>query len=148
MHKNENSNFWRLSINVVFIFGTIMSNDRNRFQDFERITLCSCSQYFVDHMAECKITTMTINETLWSDWVRGWKKCARSCAAVPSSWNRNRFQQPRYKSPGTDVWFISGFWIRIDSIRIRIRIQKFSSIRIRIHNVIESGSGSGSTTVL
>jgi hypothetical protein len=33
-------------------------------------------------------------------------------------------------------------WIRIDSIRIRIRIQKFSSIRIRIriHNVIESGS--------
>jgi hypothetical protein len=42
--------------------------------------------------------------------------------------------------------FKPGLWIRIDSIRIRI--QKFSSIqiriRIRIHNVIESGS----TTVL
>jgi hypothetical protein len=38
----------------------------------------------------------------------------------------------------------AGLWIRIDSIWIRI--QKFSSIwiriRIRIYNVIESGSGS------
>jgi hypothetical protein len=32
----------------------------------------------------------------------------------------------------------TGLWIRINSIRIRI--QKFSSIRIRIHTVIESGS--------
>jgi hypothetical protein len=31
---------------------------------------------------------------------------------------------------------LSGLWIRFDSSRI----QKFSSIRIRIHNVIESGS--------
>jgi hypothetical protein len=33
-------------------------------------------------------------------------------------------------------YFAKGLWIRIDSFRI----QKFSSIRIRIHNVNESGS--------
>jgi hypothetical protein len=47
--------------------------------------------------------------------------------------------QPGLKTDPTHnkiVALQSGLWIRIDSIRI----QKFSSIRIRIHNVIESRS--------
>jgi hypothetical protein len=34
----------------------------------------------------------------------------------------------------------AGLWILMDSIRIRVRIQHFSSIRIRIHKIFESGS--------
>jgi hypothetical protein len=34
--------------------------------------------------------------------------------------------------------FEAGLWIRIDSVQIRI--QHFSSIRIRIHKIFESGS--------
>jgi hypothetical protein len=34
----------------------------------------------------------------------------------------------------------AGLWIRIDSTWIRIWIQNFSSIRIRIHKIFESGS--------
>jgi hypothetical protein len=39
----------------------------------------------------------------------------------------------------TGIFKKPGLWIRIDSIRIGIRIQQFSSIRIRIQKVIESG---------
>jgi hypothetical protein len=42
-----------------------------------------------------------------------------------------------YRLTSKKCWFASGLGIRIDSIRIRI--QQLSSIRIRIHKVIESG---------
>jgi hypothetical protein len=69
------------------------------------------------------------------------------CPPSPFTFTR---QEAARKFNYTLLYFTRRLWIRIDSIRIRIRIQKFSSIRIRIririHNVIESGSGS--TTVL
>jgi hypothetical protein len=84
---------------------------------------------------------LSVIAALLTDWLRSEEKLAKSRPSI----DKGRFGANFLFWHSKRTWplivldhFTAGLWIRIESIRIWI--QHFSSIRIRIHNIFESGS--------